>query len=485
MHLPVFPSFVRFAASVAVALVSAEATHAGPAQPFTITQLVLEGEFIPGAGTVTFIDNLAVNNSGQWIVEADTNAPTDIESVLIRDGTLYLREGDSLDMPKGATIDSFDAVNINNLGIGGWNFFLDGTKGFFDDSGIYLNTELIIQESNISTADGFTPGTPYIGFFEAKINNNDPPQLLLMASVDDPNIPSSVDRALVVVDLSGAGPSFTETVIFKEGDILPGQVEAIADFQTGPHDFAFNDLGDVMFVADLTGDTTVDGAVYVNGDLLAQEGSPSPVKGRNWRSLSAAVVDLSNNVDYAYRGRLEGDATTDNLIVANGTKLVQEGDLLPDTNGQPITGFGTSGPIHINDHGQTLWHGQWTDPKLGATKGLFRDLSLLVQQDVPTEEGFLFVLISGGQDAFNISDNGRFIIFEATLPGSISGAFLIDFGPACPWDLDGNNDVGVGDLLVLLAAWGTNPGHPADFDGNDDVGVPDLLALLANWGPCP
>ena len=55
----------------------------------------------------------------------------------------------------------------------------------------------------------------------------------------------------------------------------------------------------------------------------------------------------------------------------------------------------------------------------------------------------------------------------------------------CPWDLDGNNDVGVGDLLVLLGAWGANPGHPADFDGNGAVGVSDLLALLANWGPCP
>ncbi len=56
---------------------------------------------------------------------------------------------------------------------------------------------------------------------------------------------------------------------------------------------------------------------------------------------------------------------------------------------------------------------------------------------------------------------------------------------SCPWDLDGNTDVGIGDLLILLGAWGPNPGHPADFDGNDEVGVSDLLVLLANWGPCP
>ena len=37
----------------------------------------------------------------------------------------------------------------------------------------------------------------------------------------------------------------------------------------------------------------------------------------------------------------------------------------------------------------------------------------------------------------------------------------------------------------LLLAWGGNPGGSLDFDGNDNVGVSDLLALLANWGPCP
>ena len=27
---------------------------------------------------------------------------------------------------------------------------------------------------------------------------------------------------------------------------------------------------------------------------------------------------------------------------------------------------------------------------------------------------------------------------------------------ACPWDMDGSNDIGAGDLLILLAAWGPN-----------------------------
>jgi hypothetical protein len=57
--------------------------------------------------------------------------------------------------------------------------------------------------------------------------------------------------------------------------------------------------------------------------------------------------------------------------------------------------------------------------------------------------------------------------------------------PDCPWDLDGDEVVGITDLLDLLPAWGTNPGGPPDFDGDANVGIVDLLSLLSHWGPCP
>jgi len=55
----------------------------------------------------------------------------------------------------------------------------------------------------------------------------------------------------------------------------------------------------------------------------------------------------------------------------------------------------------------------------------------------------------------------------------------------CPGDIDGDGSVGINDFLVLLGAWGPNPGHPADLDGDDVVGITDFLALLGAWGPCP
>ena len=50
-----------------------------------IVTLVLDGDYITDIGAVTSIDNIAVNSSGQWLVEADTNhANSDADGVLLR-----------------------------------------------------------------------------------------------------------------------------------------------------------------------------------------------------------------------------------------------------------------------------------------------------------------------------------------------------------------------------------------------------------------
>lgn len=56
-------------------------------------------------------------------------------------------------------------------------------------------------------------------------------------------------------------------------------------------------------------------------------------------------------------------------------------------------------------------------------------------------------------------------------------------GSSC--DLDGDGNVGVSDLIILLASWGPCADCddcPADLSGDCTVGVNDLIILLANWG---
>ncbi len=65
-------------------------------------------------------------------------------------------------------------------------------------------------------------------------------------------------------------------------------------------------------------------------------------------------------------------------------------------------------------------------------------------------------------------------------------AYAFVAGARCPSDVDGDADVGLADLELVLAEWGLCPPEcGADIDGDEVVGVKDLLYVLAGWGPCP
>jgi hypothetical protein len=397
----------------------------------TITPIVMQGDSVPGVGLVTSIENVAVNNLGQWIVQADTdNADTNADDVLIKNGALYLREGQTVTVPTGGTLDAFDSINLNSLGNSGWNFFLAGTGGLSTDSGMFFNGTLMFQESTVSTASGFSANTPYIGFFESKINDSN--QVFIVASVDDPAIASTVDRALVTVSYNPVAGTYTEAVLAKEGDTLPGMPAAAADFGTSPQNFSFNNAGDSGFIVTTSSGTT--DAIYRNMTQLAIEGGGSPVTGRNWSSLGSSAVAINNSGGHAYNGTLAGDTATNLLIVKNGAKFIQKGDPVPGMPSFTIEGFGTTPQLSLSDSGQLLWFGDWNDPATTRDTGLFLDGTLLIQEGVTTVNGLVVQSIVNVQNAYTMSPNGRYIICRVTLAGDAivrSAALLITVGAPC------------------------------------------------------
>jgi hypothetical protein len=461
------------------------APHAGAGVFFKVTTIVIEGNDVPGVGAVTTINNIAVNDAGDWLVEADTDHfDPNADVVMLRNGSLYLREGQAVD-PPGATISSFDSVNLNAGVHSGFNFFLDGTEGSTDDSGVYFDTTLVIQESDPVNLPGISPGTPYIGFFDVKIN--DANQLLIMASIDDPNIESTVDRALIGMNNDGTGG----VVFLKEGDLVPGQKEELTDFETGPHATAFNNDGVPMFIVDMTGDTAMDSAVYVGNAVVAQEGSPSDVDLRPWSSLSSARVDLANTGNYVISGSLSGDAATNAVIVDASGKITQEGDPAPGATDFQLTGFG-SGPVHITDRDQVLWYGDWDDANTEIDTGLVLDDALLIQEGVTVIDGRLVETVRGIEDGYKISRNGRFILARLEVMdqvlGVVDAVVMIEF---CPGDVDLDGLVDQTDLGIVLASFGLCPGETGySAQANLDTGDPcitqaDLGILLSRFGlPC-
>ncbi len=59
----------------------------------------------------------------------------------------------------------------------------------------------------------------------------------------------------------------------------------------------------------------------------------------------------------------------------------------------------------------------------------------------------------------------------------------------CPWDSDGDGNVGAFDLAFLLGNWGPlgvgSAARCLDANGDGMISAFDLAHLLGNWGPCP
>ncbi len=242
-----------------------------------------------------------------------------------------------------------------------------------------------------------------------------------------------------------------ELFVFRNlggGSFAPPVVISLGDT---PIDLAADDFdqdGSVDLVTANNGDGTVS-VVLNNGD-----GTFAP-------AVNLPVGDLPRSLTTT---DLEGDTDQDVAVVANdqGQAVVRvlRNDLCTDQPGEPC--------------GQQL---------------IFADADELAAGDDPAlvTSGDLDGDPEGLEELITISES-PVLSAGAAGPGAI-GSLRVQRNATgeepCLGDVDGDSQVGVTDLLTLLAQWGLNPGGPPDFDGNGMVDVTDLLALLGAWGACP
>lgn len=426
-----------------------------PAGAQSMSILVTEGDSIPGVGLVIRVNAVSVSSVEGPFVEVDTDNPdTDANGVLLQNSNVLLREGQSLNVPGGATLDNFDGVSIAPDGTLALNLFLDGTTPPANDSGVFVGTNLLIQEGDVSTAAAFAPGTTYEGFFDVQWGSNG--TFLVMASVDDPSIPTTVDRALVQVTVDAAGNLLSEEVVWKEGDVPPGQTQPIANLETDTEEYAINGQGVTMVTVDLAGDTTVDHAIYMGDTLLMQEGSPSPVAGRNWGTLTGVELDLNDAGDWIAKANLDSsDNTTDQVLVRNGAIYRREGDSLPDIAPFTFQDFGGANGVFMLPNGDVLWFGDWDDPDLTRDEGLFLNDQLILQEGVTVVGGNTIIDLADFSETLDVSEDGRFAVIEGEINPmgtDLDVAILIELGLGTSYCDSNPNSTGLAAALSITGS---------------------------------
>ncbi len=162
--------------------------------------------------------------------------------------------------------------------------------------------------------------------------------------------------------------------------------------------------------------------------------------GTGMLALETMVVQTS--AELAQPVEIDGDGFTDIALVVKNTGQLRL--LINDGTGQ------------FQDRGST---GGGVDPKFAS----FADLDDDGDMDCVMANSF------PGQDYGSVSVH-------------LNNSAVLESG--CALDLNCDDLVSTGDLLIVLADWGPNPGQPGDVNGDGQVDVNDLLIIIAAWGPC-
>ncbi len=218
----------------------------------------------------------------------------------------------------------------------------------------------------------------------------------------------------------------------------------------------------------------------VNGEISFVDWTPGDEfpNGNLHRGWHAAVFDSNGDGDPDI---FLGGWTNDHLFENVASNESDENDL-PEGTPRILP------PVYNVDPLAVIGHAVDAEVDLYLAGGIGSGAFISIVLNGPDD--YLLELLNSGGGVVGSSNRGGLGIEEAMQVNNLAAGdytIRITVLEAEPndsiYDLDDDGTVGVKDLLMLLGAWGKNPGHPADFDGDGSVGVKDLLALLGNWGP--
>ena len=279
----------------------------------------------------------------------------------------------------------------------------------------------------------FGPGTLYTSFGAVKINASD--ALLVVGEIDDPAIPGSQD-ALYLLRRSFTGYMPEEEFLVVEGFPVGTRGLMVQGVETKPTQIALNDRDGWMAVVRVELDPQRDSTIMADfGDgaklrVLAREGDPFPaIPGRSYADLGAASVDMNALSDVVHTVFLDGAKADDVLLAKNGSVVVREGDVLDALAPHAVSSFGTA-PVRIADSGDVFWYAR-TSGEAGSNQAYMRNHQVVIREGGLVDRASGITGLRGTEDAFAISQNGRFWLGWVEL-GDKDVLVLADYGAIVP-----------------------------------------------------
>ena len=418
--------------------------------------VVLEaGDAIAGVGNTVTPVPLVVPADGQWLALVDTDhADGTRDEVVVRAGTPVLREGDPLAfLLPGATLGAF--VSLDRLADGALAAvleveFVGTTTALYRDGTLLFVEDQPIDSPLLGVGSTLGP-LEFVAAAGART-------LFVRGIVRNPAVVGPSEDLLLRVDLAADGSLLGHEVVLTEAQFLPALAAPVSALSRLPRGFASNRRGQLLAYVLLL---SAGEALLLDGTtVLARSGTPSPVAGRNYLGFTSSVMSLNDLGQHAFTARLDG-STDDFLIVKNGAKFAQEGDVIAGFSASPLRA-GSVDPVVLADSGDLFWRAGTSS---FADDGFLRNFTPIVQEGVTVVDGRLVLEVESDRQSFAVSRSGRFFLGRVRLAPSASEALVLaDFGAVVP-----------------VPGCGANPARLTKLAGDARVGL--TLELGLDDGP--
>jgi hypothetical protein len=295
------------------------------------TLVLQEGDTPPGAAApVSSVDYPTATGAGSSGFTGDQTSDDDF---VFYDGAVIWRNSDAV----GVTLTGAEATS--GVGLASTFIYSPSIDGF---DGVWTHAGELARDE--SQAPGLPAGTN--STFHSRPTMIPSGQAFWVAGYNETGGTTTEGR--VMYTSTDATPA-TITVLLKSGDVVGGF--PISSGSSGiMFDYDFSDDG-IHYLQELdldTGSTLTDGAVYLDGVIVAQEGSPNGT-GDNWDNFDEYGVN--NDGHFLFSGDTDGDTTTDEFIAYDGAIVIREGDTIA---GVPLATSATVTGLAINNLGHAV-----------------------------------------------------------------------------------------------------------------------------------
>ena len=206
------------------------------------------------------------------------------------------------------------------------------------DDGLYTHLGVLAVAGQ--PAPGLPAGT--VSTFHARPSMAASGAVWWVAGLDDG---VTVGRALLRTPTALAGDA---QVVLRSGDLVAGLPIASLNGIDDDYQISHGEQHLVVVLQLDSGDPSTDGAVYVDGAVVAREGDPTG-DGDQWSNFDLVAIDQAGH--HVITGDTNGAITSDEFVAYDGTIVVREGSVL---DGVPLGSPAAVRFVSLDDGGRLV-----------------------------------------------------------------------------------------------------------------------------------